>query len=98
MLWNRSPGKMESLVSSGAVPAASAADVAHNADVIFICVSDTPDVEQVILGEEGVLKGARQGALVVDMSTIRPSSAQTLAAELAERRNSHARCACQRRQ
>jgi len=78
-VWNRTESKMRPLIEKGAEPSASAADLARRSDVIFICVSDTPDVEQVILGEDGVLEGARQGALVVDMSTIRPSSAQSLA-------------------
>ncbi len=78
-VWNRTESKMRPLIEKGAEPSTSAADLARQSDVIFICVSDTPDVEQVILGEDGVLDGARQGALVVDMSTIRPSSAQSLA-------------------
>jgi len=78
-VWNRTESKMRPLIEKGAEPSASAADLARRSDVIFICVSDTPDVEQVILGEDGVLEGARLGALVVDMSTIRPSSAQSLA-------------------
>ncbi len=81
-VWNRTASKMQQLIDRGAQPTTSAADVARRSDVIFICVSDTPDVEQVILGEDGVLEGARQGALVVDMSTIRPSSAQSLADRL----------------
>lgn len=82
-VWNRTETKMEAFLDRGARPAVSAADLARRSDLIFICVSDTPDVEQVILGENGVLEGAREGALVVDMSTIRPSSAQALAEQLA---------------
>jgi 3-hydroxyisobutyrate dehydrogenase len=56
--------------------------LADRSDVVFTCVSDTPDVEQVLLGEQGILEGAHEGALVVDMSTIRPSAAQRLAETL----------------
>jgi 3-hydroxyisobutyrate dehydrogenase len=81
-VWNRTASKMGPLVDAGASPANSASDVARHADVIFICVSDTPDVEQVILGEEGLLEGAHSGSLIVDMSTIRPTTTQAIAGKL----------------
>lgn len=87
-IWNRTQSKMETLVERGAVAETSAAEVARHSELIFICVSDTPDVEEVILGEEGVLIGAHEGALVVDMSTIRPSTAQALSQRL-EREGLH---------
>jgi len=58
--------------------------VAAKCDIIITCVSDTPDVEQVILGENGVIHGAKQGALVVDCSTISPQVTKEIAAKLAE--------------
>lgn len=81
-VWNRTPSKMKHLTDLGAEAAASPADVAQRSDVIFLCVSDTPDVEQVILGEGGLLGSAHQGSLVVDMSTINPSSSQMIASRL----------------
>ena len=84
-VWNRTADRITPLVDEGAVRAASAADVAKQSDLVFICVSDTPDVEAVIFGEQGILDGSHQGMLVIDMSTIRPSSAQTFASRLAER-------------
>jgi 3-hydroxyisobutyrate dehydrogenase len=78
-VWNRTASRMSALVHAGASAASSPGEVAQQSDVIFICVSDTPDVEHIMLGEEGVLQAVRPGSLVVDMSTIRPSSAQTLA-------------------
>jgi 3-hydroxyisobutyrate dehydrogenase len=83
-VWNRTPGRMEPLVQAGARPAASPADLAAHCQVVITCVSDTPDVEQVILGEDGVIHGARPGALVIDMSTISPHATRVIAGRLAE--------------
>ena len=63
----------------------SPADLARQCDIIIICVSDTPDVQAVILGEHGVLAGAPAGALVIDMSTISPQVTRQLAAALAQK-------------
>lgn len=82
-VWNRTAAKMEPLVAAGARAAASPADLAARSDIIVICVSDTPDVEAVILGPEGVLAGARPGSLVVDCSTISPEATRQLAQTLA---------------
>lgn len=86
-LWvhGRRPATMESLVEAGANPCASAEEVAANADVIFVMVSDTPDVEQVILGEKGIIRRARPGLIVADMSTISPAETRRFAAELANK-------------
>lgn len=86
-LWvhGRRPESMRPLADAGATACASPQEVAANADVIIIMVSDTPDVEQVILGDNGVIHGARAGSVVVDMSTISPTVTKTIAAELAAR-------------
>lgn len=84
-VWNRTPAKMALLAAEGAATAASPADLAAQCDVVFICVSDTPDVEAVITGEHGVLAGLQPGALVVDMSTISPAATRALAAAVAAR-------------
>lgn len=83
-LWvhGRRPVTMEALTEAGATPCASAVEVAANADVTFIMVSDTPDVEQVILSERGVIQYARPGSVVVDMSTISPAATREMAAAL----------------
>ncbi len=83
-VWNRTASRMEPLVEAGASAGANPADVAANSDIIITCVSDTPDVEAVILGENGVIHGAKAGSLVIDMSTISPQVTQTIAARLAE--------------
>jgi len=76
---------MQPLVAAGATACGSPQEVAAAADITFICVSDTPDVEQLILGERGLLHGVRSGAVVVDMSTISPVATRRFAAELAKR-------------
>jgi 2-hydroxy-3-oxopropionate reductase len=86
-LWvhGRRPVTMEVLVEAGAHACGSIAEVAANADIIFIMVSDTPDVEQVITGEHGLMPRLRQGQVVVDMSTISPAATRRLAQELQTR-------------
>lgn len=84
-VWNRNPAKMQPLIDAGAQAAESPRDVAARASVIFICVSDTPDVQQVVLGEHGVIHGAQAGTLVVDMSTINPQATREIAAQLEAR-------------
>jgi 3-hydroxyisobutyrate dehydrogenase len=84
-VWNRSHEKMSGLSAEGAIPTANPAQLATKSDIIITCVSDSPDVEQVILGEQGVIHGAAAGALVIDMSTISPQTTRTIAARLLER-------------
>lgn len=84
-VYARRAAMMEPLTAAGATACASPAEAAAGAQVTFTMVSDTPDVEQVILGEQGVLAAAAPGSVVVDMSTISPSATRALAARLAER-------------
>lgn len=84
-VWNRTAAKMEPLVAAGAQAGQHPADVAARSDIVVICVSDTPDVEAVILGEQGVLAGAGAGSLVIDCSTISPIATRRLAQTLAGR-------------
>ncbi len=83
-LWvhGRRPVTMELLAEAGALACGSAAEVAANSDVIFIMVSDTPDVEQVLFGEHGLIHRTRPGQIVVDMSTISPVATRRNATEL----------------
>ncbi len=82
--WNRTPGRGAELADLGVVIAATPADAAANASVVVICVSDTPDVESVLFGTDGVVAGARSGTLIIDCSTIAPSGSWDFAARLAE--------------
>lgn len=83
-VWNRTASRADALVADGATAAASPRDVAEHADIVFICVSDTPDVEAVIFGADGLAAGMRQGGLIIDMSTISPQATQQFARKLAE--------------
>lgn len=84
-VWNRTHTKMAPLVAEGAIAAASPADVAAHCDITVICVSDTPDVEAVLLHEKGFMFGAKPGSLVIDCSTISPQGTQRLAGILAQK-------------
>ena len=83
-VWNRTITRMEGLVAQGAHAGANPADVAERSDIVVICVSDTPDVEAVVLGENGVIQGAQPGTLVIDCSTISPQATQEIATQLAQ--------------
>ncbi len=83
-VWNRTAERMAPLVEMGATAGQHPADVAAQSDIIIICVSDTPDVQAVVLGEDGVAQGAQPGALLVDCSTISPQATKEMAAQLAE--------------
>lgn len=84
-VWNRTASRMEEVVAEGATAAESPAAVARACDIIMICVSDTPDVEAVVLGDEGVLAGIGEGKLVIDHSTISPHATRELAARVNEK-------------
>lgn len=81
-VWNRTASRMDEFVEAGAKAASTPAEVAEQCSIIMICVSDTPDVQQVILGEQGVIQGAQIGDLVIDHSTISPHATQEIAAYL----------------
>lgn len=83
VVFTRTADKAAGLLERGARWAASPAEAAGQADVIFICVPDTPDVEAVILGAAGIASAARRGLIVVDHSTISPSATRRMAAALA---------------
>lgn len=76
---NRSPAKMEALVAEGATAATSPREVAERSDIVFTNLPDSPDVERVALGKDGVMEGAREGMVFVDHSTIKPASSRKIA-------------------
>lgn len=84
-VYARRPEAMQPLVDAGAVACRSSAEAARGADIVFVMVSDTPDVEQVVLGQAGVIEGAAAGTVVVDMSTISPVATRAIAARLGQR-------------
>jgi len=83
VVWNRTASRMDPLVSAGATPASSPADVGRRCPIVMMCVSDTPDVDAVLHGEHGLLAGLSEGSLVVDHSTISPGATIAFAAEVA---------------
>lgn len=84
-VYNRTTSRGDALKAEGAKVCASPKEVAENADIIFTCVSDTPDVEHVIFGAGGIIEGAKAGSVVVDMSTISPDATRDFAKKLAEK-------------
>jgi 3-hydroxyisobutyrate dehydrogenase len=81
--WNRTPGRAAELGELGVTIAPNPAAVATASDIVVSIVSDTPDVEAVLFGPDGVASGAAAGSLVIDMSTISPSATRDFAARLA---------------
>jgi 2-hydroxy-3-oxopropionate reductase len=86
-LWARRPESLAPFRDSAATLCMSIADVAREADIVFSMVADAPDVEAVALGPQGVAEGAagRTDLVFVDMSTIAPDAARSIAARLAAR-------------
>ena len=81
--WNRTTSKMEDVVAAGAKPAGSAKEAAEGNEFTITMVNDSPDVEEVILGPSGVMEGADEDSVVIDMSTISPSVTREIACKLA---------------
>jgi 3-hydroxyisobutyrate dehydrogenase-like beta-hydroxyacid dehydrogenase len=84
-VWSRRPEAMAPLLAAGATAGESPAHVAAGSDIVMTMVTDTRAVEEVVLGEEGIARGARRGTLVVDHSTIDPEGTRRIAGELEAR-------------
>lgn len=97
-VWNRTPARMDELAADGAHMAASPRELAQVCDVIFVCVSDTPDVEAVLLGENGAIHGLSAGKLIVDHSTISPQATKDIAQKDNRRWRVYAGCPRERRE
>ena len=85
VVYNRTPERAQPLVDAGAARAGSPAEAADGATVVFTCVSDSADVEQVVLGTGGAAERMAPGSVLVDCSTISPTVTRRIASELAER-------------
>jgi 2-hydroxy-3-oxopropionate reductase len=85
VVFNRSRAKVDELETHGAVGALGPAQVGEKSDVVITMLPDSPDVEHVLFGTEGVVSTLRPGSLVIDCSTISPTAAVELAARLAEK-------------
>jgi 3-hydroxyisobutyrate dehydrogenase-like beta-hydroxyacid dehydrogenase len=82
---NRTREREQPLADAGAARAASPAEASAAAEAVLTCVSDTPDLEQVLLGPGGIVEGLPHGGVVVDCSTVSPSATADLAARLERR-------------
>jgi len=85
VVHNRSRSAVDELVAEGVTAGNSPKEVAEQVDVIFTNLPDTPDVEKVVLGENGILEGAHDGLVYIDNSTIKPAAARRIAEKLAEK-------------
>lgn len=84
-VYSRKREAVEALMAEGALGARSSREVAERSDILITMVTDTPDVQQVLLGSEGVLSRLQPGATVIDMSTISPTATRELAATCREK-------------
>ena len=84
-VYNRTTSKTAEPASKGAAVADSPREVAQRSSVVIVMVSDSPDVEQVVLGENGVIEGIQNDAIVIDMSSIAPSVTRHIGGLLAEK-------------
>jgi len=85
VVYGRRFDRLEPLLVAGALGKGTPAEVAATCDITFTVVSDTTDVEQIILGEHGLIHGAKPGHTIVDMSTISPAATRRVAATLAKK-------------
>jgi 2-hydroxy-3-oxopropionate reductase len=85
VVHNRSQGVVNELINLGAKRAESPSEMASEVDVLFTNLPDSPDVEMILLGENGIISGARPGLICVDNSTIKPATARKIAAVLSEK-------------
>ena len=81
-VYDLSSGPVQELASKGAAACSSSQEVAQKSDVIFTMVPDTPDVEAVLFGKDGIAEGIRPGSIVVDMSSISPIATKEFAKKL----------------
>jgi 3-hydroxyisobutyrate dehydrogenase len=82
LVWNRTPGKLESLVQAGAEPARSPAQLARSSRIVILCVTDTAAVEAVVFGERGIAEAGAPDKLLVDHSSIKPAATRAMADRL----------------
>lgn len=84
-VYNRTREKTDNIVKQGASWCNNPAEVAAAADIVIICVTDTPDVEKVLFGEHGIAETAEEGLICIDTSTISPVATKQMSEKLAEK-------------
>ncbi len=83
-VWNRTPGRASDLVSAGATEVSTPRELAAHSDVVVTCLTDSPQVDEVLFGEGGLAEGLARGSVFVDCTTLSPLKAQEFAARLRE--------------
>jgi 3-hydroxyisobutyrate dehydrogenase len=84
-VWNRTTSRTEPLAKAGAKVAKSPKEVAEQSDIVIDIVTDSKDVEEVLLGSNGVIHGVKPGTIVIDMSTISPIKTREITARFREK-------------
>lgn len=84
-VYDRNPPKVQDVVATGAQPGLSSKNVAARSQVVITMLTDTPNVEAVVLGPDGVMEGIQPGATYVDMSSISPMFTRRLAQQMADK-------------
>jgi len=85
-VYNRTQSKADTLVEQGAIRAKTPAEAANGADIIITIVSDSPQVEEVVFGENGAYEALKEGALLIDMSTISATATREFCERLSKKR------------
>ena len=83
MRVNRNRKPLEDLLAAGAKEVTTNADLARGTDIVFLCVTGAPQVEEIVNGKDGIASGARKGLVVVDTSTSEPATTAKMREELA---------------
>jgi len=86
VVWNRTASRMAPLVEAGAKASKGPAHVAAEADIVITMVSRPQDVEEIVLGSDGVLDGIKPGSVLIDMSTVSPTTSRKLAGAVTAKR------------
>ncbi len=84
-IHTRTKAKAGNLLAAGAAWADTPAETAKNSNIVITCLPDTPDVQQVLFGDKGVIEAAKPGLICVDTSTISPSATSQMGAEIPEK-------------
>ncbi len=84
-VFARRPERLSTVVAAGAIARETIAALASASDIVITMVGATADVEEVVLGDEGVLSSAKPGTIVIDMTTIAPAATRRIAESLAQR-------------
>ena len=84
--YNRTEDKVDAIINAGGKKGKTPKEIAEQSDIIITMVSDSPDVQEVILGENGIVFGLKEGSVVIDMSTISPSVTRNIAEKLRDKK------------